>query len=87
MPGQPLRGLGYLQSSGTDYDDEVHFKRIGSARFGYPLLLTFKAKQKDTKLSISDYEVTDIINTELSQTLFEVPVGFNRIIPKYRVAK
>lgn len=72
---------------GTDYDDEVHFKRIGTARFGYPLLLTFKAKQKDTKLSVSNYEVADIVNTELDQALFEVPAGFNKIIPKYRAAK
>lgn len=72
---------------GTVYDDEVHFKRTGTARFGYPVLLTFKAKQKDTKLSVSNYEVTDIVNTELDQSLFEIPAGFNRIIPKYRAAK
>ncbi len=82
--------IGYLNSrrkprkgcSGSDYDDEIHFKQIGTARFGYPVLLTFKAKEKDTKTSITTYEVTDLTNTELDQSLFELPAGFTRIIPK-----
>ncbi len=74
--------------SGTDYDDEIHFKQIGTARFGYPLLLTFKVKQKDTKTSITTREVTDITNTELDPSLFEVPAGFTKLIFKsYGVVK
>jgi len=74
--------------SGSDYDDEVHFKRIGTARFGYPLLLTFKTKQKDTKTFITTHEVTDITNTELDSSLFEVPAGFTKLIFKsYGVVK
>ncbi len=74
--------------SGSDYDDEVHFKRIGTARFGYLLLLTFKTKQKDTKTFITTHEVTDITNTELDSSLFEVPAGFTKLIFKsYGVVK
>jgi len=89
MPGRYVKRFPKPRKgcSGTGYEDEVHFKRIGSARFGYPLSLTLKTKQKDTELSISNYEVTDITNTELDQSLFEIPVGFSRIIPKYGVEK
>ena len=73
--------------SGSSYDDVSQYKRIGTARFGYPVLLTVKQRQKDTRTSIATHEVTDIINTELDQSLFEVPASFTRIIPKYGVAK
>lgn len=82
--------IGYLRlrrkprknCSGSDYDDEFHSKRIGTARFGYPLLLTIRFKQRDTKTSITTHEVTDIPNTELDQSLFELPAGFTKIIRK-----
>lgn len=73
--------------SGSSYDDVWQSKRIGTARFGYPVLLTVKSRQKDTKTSITTHEVTDIANTELDQSLFEIPAGFTRIIPKYGVEK
>jgi len=87
--------IGYLQlrrkprkgCSGSSYDDVWQYKRIGTARFGYPVLLTVKHRQKDTRTSIATHEVTDITNTELDQSLFEIPVGFSRIIPKYGVEK
>ncbi len=73
--------------SGSSYDDVLQYKRIGTARFGYPVLLTVKHRQKDTRTSIATHEVTNITNTELDQSLFEVPASFTRIIPKYGVAK
>ncbi len=86
--------IGYLQlrrkprkgCTGSSYDDVWQYNRIGTARFGYPVLLTVKLRQKDTRTSIATHEVTDITNTTLDQSLFEIPVGFNRIVPKYGVA-
>lgn len=55
---------------------EFHRKQIGTARFGFPLILTRRFYGDSGKPVINYEEVVELSTTELDQTLFEVPADF-----------
>lgn len=59
-------------------------KQVGTARFGFPLLLTVKSYSDDGRPQTRTSEVVEITNEELDASLFEPPAGYTRFTPKKR---
>lgn len=56
--------------------DEVRTKTIGSAKLGFPLLVTTTLYQPDGKTTSSTQEVLELSREPLSAALFEAPEGY-----------
>ena len=56
--------------------DEVRTKTIGSAKLGFPLLVTTTIYQPDGKTMSSTQEVLELSREPLSAALFEAPEGY-----------
>jgi hypothetical protein len=56
--------------------DEVRTKTIGTAKLGYPVLVTTTIYQPDGKTSTSTQEVLELSREPLSAALFEAPEGY-----------
>ena len=56
--------------------DEVRTKTIGSAKLGFPLLVTTTIYQPDGKTTTSTQEVLELSREPLSAALFEAPEGY-----------
>ena len=56
--------------------DEVRTKTIGSAKLGFPLLVTTTIYQPDGKTMTSTQEVLELSREPLSAALFEAPEGY-----------
>ena len=56
--------------------DEVRTKTIGSAKLGFPLLMTTTIYQPDGKTTTSTQEVIELSREPLSAALFEAPEGY-----------
>jgi hypothetical protein len=59
-------------------------RQVGTARFGYPLLLTTKSYNDDGRPLTRTSEVVEITNEALDASLFEPPAGYTRFKPKKR---
>ncbi len=59
-------------------------RRVGTARFGFPLVLTVKAYNDDGRASVRTSEVFEISNDELDASLFEPPAHYTKFKPKKR---
>jgi hypothetical protein len=59
-----------------DCRDEVHFKRSGSAKLGYPVLVTTTMYLDGGQTSIMKTEVVELTTTPLDAALFEIPAGY-----------
>jgi hypothetical protein len=59
-------------------------RRVGTARFGFPLMLTIKAYADDGRASVRTSEVFEISNEELDASLFEPPAHYTKFKPKKR---
>ncbi|HEV7905419.1 MAG TPA: hypothetical protein VGO96_16380 [Pyrinomonadaceae bacterium] len=71
---------------GDDGKRRYSFERrqVGTARFGFPLLLTVKSYSDEGRPQTRTSEVTEITNEELDASLFEPPAGYTRFTPKKR---
>lgn len=83
------------QPTTTDCRDQIRFKRIGSARLGFPVLLTTKMKlagmetpadpeeaammERMAGAMTMTMEVTDISQATLDAALFDVPAGYTQV--------
>jgi hypothetical protein len=56
--------------------DEIRTKTIGSAKFGFPLMVTTTIYQPDGKTTTSTQEVLELSREPLSAALFEAPEGY-----------
>ena len=72
----------YYMGDGKQYSFER--KQVGTARFGFPLLLTTKSYSDEGRPLTRTSEVTEITNEELDASLFEPPAGYTRFTPKKR---
>ncbi|HVF23535.1 MAG TPA: hypothetical protein VM941_10680 [Pyrinomonadaceae bacterium] len=67
MPVRPQR---------PDCKDEVRTKTIGTAKLGYPLLVTTTIYQPDGRTSSMTQEVLELSREPLDAALFDVPAGY-----------
>jgi hypothetical protein len=59
--------------------DETRFKRVGTAKLGYPVLVTTTIyDQNGSVTSTSTAEVVDISKATLDASLFDVPAGYTQ---------
>ena len=58
--------------------DEVRTKTIGSAKLGFPLLVTTTIYQPDGKTTRSTHEVLELSREPLNAALFEAPEGYTQ---------
>jgi hypothetical protein len=59
-------------------------KQVGTARFGFPLLLTVKSYSDDGRPQVRTSEAVEISNADLDASLFEPPAGYTPFKPKKR---
>lgn len=59
-----------------DCRDEIRFKRSGSGKTGYPILVTTTVYLDSGQTSVSTTEVVELTTTPLDPALFEVPAGY-----------
>lgn len=59
-------------------------KQVGTARFGFPVVLQVKSYSDDGRPSVRTSEVTEISNEELEASLFETPAGYSKFKPPKR---
>lgn len=64
------------QSSRPECQDEFRFKRSGTAKLGYPVLVTTTFYLDGGNTSTSTTEVVELTTTPLDAALFEVPAGY-----------
>jgi len=59
-------------------------RQVGTARFGFPLMLQVKSYGDDNRPLLRTSEVVEISNEDLNASLFEPPVNFTKFIEKKR---
>jgi hypothetical protein len=59
-------------------------KQVGTARFGFPVVLQIKSYSDDGRPSVRTSEVTEITNEELEASLFETPANYSKFKPPKR---
>jgi hypothetical protein len=59
-----------------DCRDEVRFKKTGTGKLGYPVLVTTTIYLDGGQTSTSSTEVVELTTTPLEASLFEVPAGY-----------
>lgn len=62
----------------------IERKQVGTARFGFPLVLTVKSYRDDGRPQVRTSEVVEVSNAELDASLFEPPADFTKFKPKKR---
>ena len=76
-PGQPHKPQPVpVRPQRPGCQDEVRTKTIGSAKLGFPLLVTTTMYQPDGKTTTSTQEVLELSREPLSAALFEAPEGY-----------
>jgi hypothetical protein len=56
--------------------DEIRMKSVGTAKAGYPVLLTTKSFNEDGSFTTMTREVVELSRSPLDPALFEVPMGY-----------
>jgi hypothetical protein len=56
--------------------DEIRTKTVGTAKMGYPVLLTTKSFNEDGSFTTMTREVVELSRSPLEQALFEIPEGY-----------
>lgn len=64
------------QAFKPDCKDEIRFKRSGTAKLGYPVLVTTTFYLDGGQTHTSTTEVLELTTTPLDASLFEVPAGY-----------
>lgn len=59
-------------------------RQVGTARFGFPVLLQVKSYGDDNRPLLRTSEVVEITNGELDASLFEPPIDFTKFTEKKR---
>lgn len=72
----------YMGDGKREYSFER--RQVGTARFGFPLLLTVKSYGDDGRPRTRVSEVVEITREELDASLFETPAGYTKFKPKKR---
>ena len=62
----------------------IERKQVGTARFGFPLIITIKSYSDQGHPQTRTSEVVEVTNEELDASLFEPPAGYTRFTPKKR---
>ena len=66
----------YVRPQQPGCKDEVHAKTVGSAKLGFPLLVTTTVYQPDGRTSMMTQEVLELSREPLAASLFEIPEGY-----------
>ena len=69
MPSMPQR-------SKPECQDEIRFKTSGSAKLGYPVMVTTIIYLENGQTSTTTTEVVELTTTPLDEALFEIPTGY-----------
>ena len=56
--------------------DEIRTKTVGSAKLGFPVLLTTTMHHKDGTTTTTTQEVVELARTPLDAALFDIPAGY-----------
>ena len=75
-PGQTQKYQAPSVQSRPGCKDEIRTKTIGSAKLGFPLLVTTTIYQPDGRTNTMTQEVLELSRESLSASLFEVPEGY-----------
>src|SRR6185369_1224464 len=66
----------YVRPQQPGCKDDVRTKTVGTAKLGFPLLVTTTIYQPDGKTSTMTQEVLELSRESLSASLFDVPEGY-----------
>ena len=66
----------YVRPQRPGCKDEIRSKTIGSAKLGFPLLVTTTVYQPDGRTSTMTQEVLELSREPLAASLFEIPEGY-----------
>ena len=75
-PTQGQKHQPYVPPQRPGCKDEIRAKTIGSAKLGFPVLVTTTIYQPDGRTSTMTQEVLELSREPLAATLFEVPAGY-----------
>ncbi|MFY9554994.1 MAG: hypothetical protein WAV20_24080 [Blastocatellia bacterium] len=62
-----------------DCKDEVRFKKSGTGKLGYPVIVTTTIYLDGGQISTSSTEVVELTTTPLEASLFDVPSGYTEV--------
>ncbi len=66
--------------------DEIRMKQVGTAKMGYPVLVTTKMFNEDGSFTSTTREVVELSRSPLDPSLFEVPAGYTESNPYAQAA-
>ncbi len=75
-PTQTQKHQSYVRPQRPGCKDEIRAKTIGSAKLGFPLLVTTTIYQPDGRTSTMTQEVLELSREPLAASLFEIPDGY-----------
>ena len=75
-PGQVQKYQPTARPQRPGCQDEVRIKTIGSAKLGFPVLVTTTIYEPDGRTTTTTQEVLELSRGPLSATLFELPEGY-----------
>ena len=75
-PTQGQKHQPYVPPQRPGCKDEIRAKTIGSAKLGFPLLVTTTIYQPDGRTSTMTQEVLELSREQLAASLFEIPEGY-----------
>ena len=75
-PGQTQKYQPHAVRPQPGCKDEIRTKTIGSAKLGFPLLVTTTIYQPDGRTSTMTQEVLELSRAPLSASLFDIPEGY-----------
>lgn len=73
---QTQKHQSYVRPQRPGCKDEIRAKTIGSAKLGFPLLVTTTIYQPDGRTSTMTQEVLELSREPLAASLFEIPDGY-----------
>ncbi|HEU4715151.1 MAG TPA: hypothetical protein VFS76_26620 [Pyrinomonadaceae bacterium] len=75
-PGQTQKQPVPVRPQQPGCKDEIRTKTIGTAKLGFPLLVTTTVYQPDGRTSTMTQEVLELSREQLSASLFDIPEGY-----------
>jgi len=75
-PSQTQKHQTYVRPQQPGCKDDIRSKTIGSAKLGFPLLVTTTIYQPDGRTSTMTQEVLELSREPLAASLFEIPDGY-----------
>ena len=62
----------------------IERKQVGTARFGFPLMLTVKSYSDDGRPQVRTTEAVEVSHADLDASLFEIPATYTKFKPPKR---